>query len=96
MPQTANEQKALRDYSRDYRHSQTGWHSAEQRMAGNTKPHNPHADARMTTIQLMQGVVCVGLVLVLLFLYWQVSTPAGIAEMERLAAFIYTYLREIF
>ena len=72
-----------------HRKAYDDWHTAEQRMAGHDRPHNPHEPARMTMIELLQGVVCVGLVLVLLFLCWQVSTPAGIAEMERLAAFIW-------
>ena len=61
------------------------WLHSRDRM----KPHNPHADARMTTIELLQGVVCVGLVLLLLWLTWQVSTPAGIAEIENLARYIW-------
>lgn len=76
------QRNALNEYHRD-------WHSSEQRMAGNTKPHNPHADARMTYIELLQGVVCVALVMVLLYLVWQVSTPAGIAEIENLARYIW-------
>lgn len=71
------------------RNAYRDWHDAEQRMAGHSKPHDPNAPARMTTIELLQGVVCVALVMVLLYLVWQVSTPAGIAEIENLARYIW-------
>ena len=60
------------------------WLHSRDRM----KPHNPHAEARMTTIELLQGVVCVGLVLLLLWLVWNITQPNGIAAMEGIARYI--------
>lgn len=58
------------------------WHTAEQRMAG-------HRDSGWPTlIQLAQGVICIGLVLLMLWFLWQMTTPAGIAEMANVAAYV--------
>jgi len=65
-----------------HRKAYDDWHSAEQRMAGR------RADDWPTLIQLAQGIVCIGLVMVMLFLLWQIFTPAGIAEMANVAAYI--------
>lgn len=68
-----------------HRNAFNDWLHSRDRM----KPHNPHEPAMMTVIELMQGVVCIGLVIVLLYLVWQVSTPAGIAEIEGFARYIW-------
>lgn len=68
-----------------HRNAFNDWLHSSDRM----KPHNPHEPAMMTVIELMQGVVCIGLVIVLLYLVWQVSTPAGIAEIEGIARAIW-------
>lgn len=74
------------------RNALNDWLHSRDRM----QPHDPHEPARMTVIDLLQGCVCIGLVLILLWLTWQVSTPAGVAEIENFARYIFINLKEIF
>jgi len=49
----------------------------------------PRADEWPTLIQLAQGIVCIGLVMVMLFLLWQIFTPAGKAALWDFAVYIW-------
>jgi len=68
-----------------HRKAYDDWHSAEQRMAG----HRKEPDYGWM-IDLIQGFVCIGLVMLMLWFVWQLSTPAGMDAIRGFAVYLWS------